>query len=75
LTNLSLSGAFVVDLDLRHLSPIQVAITFPSRQITSIIPAYVVRQSAVGSGIEWCEWAPAAITQLLRAIGSPDPAP
>jgi hypothetical protein len=35
--------------------------------MTSLIPAYVVRQSAVGSGIEWCEWAPEAITQLLRA--------
>jgi hypothetical protein len=68
ITNVSLSGGFVAELDLRLLSHIQVAIDLPLQSAASVIPAYVVRRSATGSGIAWCEWAPPAITRLLRSL-------
>jgi hypothetical protein len=66
--NVSLSGGFVADLDLRLLSHIQVAMDLPLQSVVSLIPAYVVRRAATGSGIEWCQWAPSPITQLLRSM-------
>jgi hypothetical protein len=68
LTNVSLSGGFVADIDLRLLAHIQVAIDLPLEPAAPMIPAYVARRSATGSGIAWCEWAPTAITQMLRAM-------
>jgi hypothetical protein len=74
ITNASLSGAFIrmgarlpvfgyvlVELDgsgSRHRAPPR-------------IPAYVVRQTPDGIAVEWCEFAPPAITSLLMGLPSP----
>jgi hypothetical protein len=68
ITNVSLSGGFVADCDLRLLSHIQIAIDLPLQTVATVIPAYVARRSAAGSGIAWCEWAPPAIARLLRSL-------
>jgi hypothetical protein len=73
LTNVSLSGGFVADLDLRLLSRVQISLDLPAQSLESIVSAYVVRRSGAGSGLEWCEWAPAPITQLLRSMSRSRP--
>jgi hypothetical protein len=67
LTNVSLSGGFLADFDLRLLSLILVVLESPSQQMASI-PAYVARRCTAGIGIEWCEWAPVAVVELLRPV-------
>jgi hypothetical protein len=70
LIDLSVSGALiVVACDLRVLSRIQVVIDDPQRlrQPTPVVSAYVARKSGDGFGIEWCEFAPRAVVQLIRA--------
>ena len=70
LTNLSLSGAFInADFDLRVLSRIQVVIELPLlfKHATPIIAAYVTRKFRDGIGVEWCEFAPQAVIQLIRS--------
>jgi hypothetical protein len=75
--NLSLSGALVKadveDLGLHAL--VQVSITMPTRpQRAAMITAYVSRKVAHGVGVEWCEFAPSVIKDLLRtwSTSSPD---
>jgi hypothetical protein len=70
LTDLSVSGAKIqISADLRPLTRIQVAIALPSRlsQPTPVVSGYVTRRFADGVGIEWSEFAPDAVRELLKA--------
>jgi hypothetical protein len=74
LVDLSLSGACIqAPLDLRPLTRVQVALLLPRRpkQATPVISAYVTRISANRIGVEWCEFAPQAVVELLRSNGAP----
>jgi PilZ domain len=73
LMNLSVSGASIkADFDLRPLSRIQVVIELPhrSRCEAPSIAAYVTRTSKDSVGIEWCEFAPPAVSELLQAFAA-----
>ena len=73
LSNLSVSGAFIkADFDLRLLSRIHVAIELPqrSKHEAPTVTAYVARKFKDGIGIEWCEFAPPAINQLLQSFSA-----
>jgi PilZ domain-containing protein len=68
LLDLSMSGANLkIRGDLRVLSRIQVALMLPSRRATPLISAYVTRRHRDGVGIEWCEFAPQPVCELLRS--------
>jgi hypothetical protein len=69
LVDLSSSGAYIkVCADLRLLSRVQIAIALPHRltQPTPMVAAYVVRRGKEGFGLEWCEYAPKPVLELLR---------
>ena len=71
LANISVSGASLkVDFDLRLLSRIQVVIELPHkmRNEAPSIAAYVTRNGKTSVGIEWCEFSPPAISELLQAL-------
>jgi PilZ domain len=71
LADLSVSGALVeADFEARVLSRIQVAIVLPlwPKHQAPIVEAYVARIHKHKFGIEWCEFAPAAIGELLRTV-------
>lgn len=71
LHNLSVSGAFIhVDQDLRLLSRIQIALEMPqrSKHEAPVLSAYVARKYRGGIGVEWCEFAPSPIPQLLHSL-------
>lgn len=71
LLNLSVSGASLAsEIPLRRLSRIEVAIEMPHRPRSeaTTIAAYVTRTSKDSVGIEWCEFAPRAITQFLQSL-------
>jgi hypothetical protein len=66
--NLSLSGALVkANIDLGLHSLIEVSIKMPSPQRAEAITAYVSRRLKEGVGIEWCEFAPIVVKDLLRS--------
>jgi PilZ domain len=67
--NLSLSGALVkADVDLGLHSLIKVSIKMPSpSQRAEAVTAYVSRKLEEGVGIEWCEFAPILVKELLRS--------
>ena len=70
LANLSVSGGFVaVDLDVRVLTRIQIAVEFPEPPPCNAptVEAYVVRRDRDGIGVEWCEFAPPVVIRLLQA--------
>jgi PilZ domain len=73
--NLSLSGALVEsDVDFGLHSVIQVRITLPSpSQRPAEITAYVSRKATDGVGVEWCEFAPSVVKDLLRSPSMPFP--
>jgi hypothetical protein len=73
--NLSLSGALVqADVELRLNALIQVSINLPSpSQRAEAIPAFVCRKVEDGAGVEWGEFAPSAVKDLLRAASIPLP--
>jgi hypothetical protein len=74
MSNLSLSGALVkarVDLGL-HLM-VEVNIKGPTAQRAEAITAYVSRKVEDGIGIEWCEFAPTVVKDLLRSSSIPLP--
>jgi PilZ domain len=75
MTNLSLSGALVkADVDLGLNALIQVRINMPSpSQRTAAITAYVCRKAGKGVGVEWCEFAPSVVKDLLRSPSIPLP--
>jgi hypothetical protein len=68
LKNLSLSGALLKsteDLPLNAL--IGVRIEFPSSSANScVVKARVSRKPVHGIGVEWCEFAPTVVKELLR---------
>jgi PilZ domain len=72
--NVSLSGAFMKsDRDLRLHTLIEVSITLPPpASRTAVIKAHVSRKLREGVGIEWYEFAPNIIKDLVRsALSSP----
>jgi PilZ domain len=73
--NLSLSGALVkadVDLGLHALIHVSIAVPSPSQSGASIA-AYVSRKAREGVGVEWCEFAPSVVKDLLRSPSIPLP--
>ena len=66
--NLSLSGALVTsDSDLRLNTLIEVSIALPPPSTrTAVIKALVARKFTEGVGIEWYDFAPNIIRDLLR---------
>jgi hypothetical protein len=73
--NLSLSGALLkADTDLGLHALIQVSIKLPSpSQRVAAITAYVSRKTEEGVGVEWCEFAPSVVKDLLRSPSIPLP--
>lgn len=75
LIDLSMSGGSItIGMDLRVLSRIQVALVLPARlsRATPVISAYVARRHRDGVGVEWCDFAPQAVVELLRSpVASP----
>lgn len=67
--DLSLSGALVkADVNWGLHALIQVSITPPSPlQRPEVVTAYVSRKTAEGVGVEWCEFAPNPVKDLLRS--------
>ena len=71
--NLSLSGALVkADVDLQLHALIKVSIQMPSQRAAAIT-AYVSRKAKEGVGVEWCEFAPSIVKDLLRSPSIPLP--
>jgi hypothetical protein len=69
LIDLSASGAYItICTELRLLSRIQIALALPYRLAhpTPMVAAYVARKDKDGVGVEWCEYAPRAVVELLR---------
>jgi PilZ domain len=69
LKNLSLSGALVkadVDLGLHALIQVNIKMPSPSQQAAKIT-AFVSRKTKGGAGVEWCEFAPSVVKDLLRS--------
>jgi hypothetical protein len=60
----------LVNLHLR--SRIQLLLEWPLRPKHPILPitAYVARKSSAGVGLEWCDYAPYAVMQLLRDLSA-----
>jgi hypothetical protein len=69
LKNLSLSGALVTtDHALRLHAYIEITIELPETGHSEVrVMARVTRNLEDGVGVEWCEFAPSAITDLLRS--------
>jgi hypothetical protein len=66
--NLSLSGALVkADCELRLHSLIEVHIELPPSPRAAVLMAHVSRKLKEGVGIEWCEFAPTLVKDLLRS--------
>ncbi len=71
LGDMSVSGALLqADIDVRLLSRIQVIIDLPlhPKYQSPVIEAYVARKYKHGLGIEWCQFAPDPVSELLRAV-------
>jgi hypothetical protein len=69
LTDLSVSGAAIrISADLRPLTRVQVVIVMPDRlsQPIPVVSGYVTRKFVDGVGIEWSEFAPDAVRELLK---------
>jgi PilZ domain len=67
--NLSLSGALLrIEADLRLYALIEVSVELPQRSLPpAILLAHVSRKREKDLGIEWCEFAPFAVKDLLRS--------
>jgi hypothetical protein len=73
--NLSLSGALVkadVDLGMHALIQVNIEVSSPSQR-ASAITAYISRKDEEGIGVEWCEYAPSIVKDLLRPPSIPLP--
>ena len=67
--NLSLSGAFMkadCELRLHTLIAVRIELSPPSSR-AAVLDAYVSRKLKQGFGIEWCEFAPNIIKDLLQS--------
>jgi len=75
MTNLSLSGALIkADVDLRLNSLIEVSIKMPPpSQRAEVITGYVSRKVGDSVGVEWGEFAPRVVKDLLRSPSIPMP--
>lgn len=67
--NLSLSGALMkAECELRLHALIEVRIDLPTPlSRVAVLNAHVSRKLKQGVGIEWCEFAPAIVKELIRA--------
>ncbi|HJS92476.1 MAG TPA: PilZ domain-containing protein [Steroidobacteraceae bacterium] len=68
LENVSSSGAFVRTHGCRlPRGAVEVALVRGGTDSKSLVrlPAYIVRENDVGVGIEWCEFAPRAVRELM----------
>ena len=67
--NLSLSGALLrINADLRLHALIEVSLELPQpSQSPAILLAHVARKREEDVGIEWCEFAPIVVKDLLRS--------
>jgi hypothetical protein len=67
--NLSLSGALLrIDADLRLHALIEVSVELPqSSQPPAVLHAHVSRKREEDVGVEWCEFAPVVVKDLLRS--------
>jgi len=67
--NVSLSGALMrSDCDLRLHALIEVRIELPAPlRRAAVVKAFVSRKLQEGVGIEWCEFAPNIVRDLLRS--------
>jgi hypothetical protein len=66
--NLSLSGALMkADCELRLHSLIEVHLELPPSPRAAVLMAHVSRKLKEGVGIEWCEFAPTIVKDLLRS--------
>jgi PilZ domain len=73
--NLSLSGALVkadVDLGLHTLIQVSINVVSPPQRAAAIT-AYISRKTREGVGVEWCEFAPTVVKDLLRSPSIPLP--
>jgi hypothetical protein len=73
--NLSLSGALMkadVDVGLHSLIEVSIKMASPSQRAEAIT-AYVSRKVKEGIGVEWCEFAPSIVKDLLRSPSIPLP--
>ena len=71
LIDLSVSGAYIKTLvPIRARCRLEVALlsTPWAKHEAKIVSAYVTRRYREGVGIEWCEFAPAPVGSLLRAV-------
>jgi hypothetical protein len=71
LADLSVSGAYIqTAFQARVQSRIEVAIMLPPRlrYASPLLCAYVARRYKSGFGVEWCEFGPPAIKDLLHAV-------
>jgi len=70
LKNLSRSGALIVNCDLQLYSLIHVVFKSQPglKQDDASVSAYVTRVSDDGIGVEWCEFAPPAVAELLQTV-------
>jgi len=75
MTNLSLSGALLrVDANLRLNALIEVSVELPQpSQLPAILLAHVSRKREEDVGIEWGEFAPIVVKDLLRSFSIRSP--
>jgi hypothetical protein len=68
ITNVSISGAFVVSplpVSLFSYVEVQFAAMVNGKRAWMTVEAQVVRKEGAGFGIEWCEFAPEAVRALV----------
>jgi hypothetical protein len=73
--NLSLSGALVktnMDWGLHALIQVNIDMPSPSHRAAAMT-AYITRKTQEGVGVEWCEFAPSVVKDLLRSPSIPLP--
>jgi hypothetical protein len=71
LENLSRSGALIVNCDHQLFSLIHVVLhPHQGSNDEDAVAAYITRACEGGIGVEWCEFAPPAVTDLLRAAAA-----
>jgi hypothetical protein len=71
LTDLSVSGASIEsNFEARLQSRIEIAMVSPLRPKckSPVVVGYVTRRHKEVIGVEWCEFAPHAVSELLRSI-------
>jgi hypothetical protein len=69
LTNLSVSGAHLqAEMELRVGSRVEIVMILPyrSKHEAPAVLGFVTRKNRDGFGLEWCQFAPPAVAELLR---------